>query len=163
MVSQRCPTWFPSKATTQILRELSVKCISSFRKSSPAISTSVNAPSGGEGIIYSQQTTKKAQGRNHIFTEIQGYTKDLSGCVCHYESLFEHPNSPVTLILVQTGVDSCLAEHSKAYRAITDRNPKPNPTFPLPPGFQKTETAQKVEKVQGTSKTLITGGRQICP
>lgn len=37
------PTWFPSKATTQILREQSVKHISSFRSSSPVISTSASA------------------------------------------------------------------------------------------------------------------------
>lgn len=53
---------------------------------------------------------------------------------------------------MQTGGDSCLAEHSKAYR-----NPKPNPTFLLPPGFWKSEIPQKVGKIQGTSKTLIKG------
>lgn len=47
---------------------------------------------------------------------------------------------PVTLILVQTGGDSCLAEHGQAYR-----NPKPNPTFPLPPGFRSQKP--KIERV----------------
>lgn len=56
----------PSKAPTQILREQSVECISIFRKSSPAIRTSVSAPSGGEGIIYSQQT-KEAKGKKPRF------------------------------------------------------------------------------------------------